>query len=288
MQSIILYEKVMFIVTGSRHIRPIWPAIAAIGIAATIMVATAQSALAIARGYETTDAGLQVGMVAALSTEGSSNVERATQTNTKRVVGVVTTFDTAAVSLASGKSKILVEGEGEVQVYVSDMNGVAKQGDELVMSQLKGILMKAGDDNTDTVLAIASQDVVYGPNDQLYPVEKGTTKDTKITKTKVNLNRQGSSVANGQKEDSSLAKLGKAIVGKDIGEVRVLVALLIFIIVLIAEGGIIYGAVTSAITALGRNPMARKIIRKEMVQVLAVAVGVLFIGLGAVYGILWL
>jgi len=245
--------------------------------------------MAIARGYETADTGLQTGMVAALSTEGAATVERATQNNVKRVVGVVTTFDTSSVTIASGQTKILVESEGQVEAYISDLNGQVKQGDQLIMSPLKGILMKASENNTSSVLAIAAQNVEPTAESLTYTAEKdGSQKETKITKATVNLNVQGSNGGSGVGSDSPLAKLGQAIVGKNVGEARVLAALLVFIIVLIAEGGIIYGAVTSAITALGRNPMAQKVIRREIAQVILVAIGVLLVGLAAVYGILWL
>jgi hypothetical protein len=48
-----------------------------------------------------------------------------------------------------------------------------------------------------------------------------------------------------------------------------------------------YGAISSAITALGRNPLARSAIRREMIRILFVAIIVFLIGLGAIYGILW-
>ncbi len=276
--------------TGSLRRASIRPAIIAVLAAVVLALAAVQSVLAIARGYEAVDTGLQVGMVVALSTEGSATVERANQTNAKRIVGVVTTFDASSVTLASGEAKVLVESEGQVLSYVSDLGGQVKQGDLLVMSPLKGILMKADETTTSPVIAIAAEDVVATVDDALtYSVEQsGSKKETKIVKAKVNLNRQGA-VSNGgaRGEPSTLAKLGKAVVGKEVGEARVLAALIIFIIVLIAEGGIIYGAVTSSITALGRNPMARKIIRREIAQVVIVAIGVLLVGLAGVYGILW-
>jgi hypothetical protein len=224
-------------------------------------------------------------MVVSLSTEGSSTVERTSQVTTDRVVGIVTTYDDSSVTLSSEDTNILVESEGEVLAYVSDMNGEVSQGDPLVISPLKGILMKGSQDSTGTVLAVAAESLASATQVSDYRLDD-SDKSTKISKLKVNLNQQGTS--NGQTAASSaIAKLGKSVVGKEVSEVRVLVALLIFIIVLIAEGGIIYGAVSSAITALGRNPLARKIIRREMIQVLAVALLVLVLGLGAVYGILW-
>lgn len=245
------------------------------------------SILAIARGYTTDDNGLQTGMIAALSIDSSSGskVERATQDSSDRVVGVVTTIDNSLVSVGSASTKVFVESEGQVDAYVSDINGEVSQGDTLVLSPLKGVLMKSKVGSRATIIALAAT----GPGVSVtYPYEEdGEQKQTNISKISVNLNRQGQNAA-AAANDSALARLGRSIVGKEVGEIRVLIALIIFILVLITEGGIVYGAISSAITALGRNPLARKIIRTELIRVVAIAIIVLLVGLGAVYVVLWI
>jgi hypothetical protein len=245
------------------------------------------SAQAIARGYTSDDTGLQTGMMVALSASqgDSKKVERASIDNSQQVVGVVTTIDDSFVSVASGKSKVLVESEGQVEVYVSDVNGEPKRGDLLTASPFRGILMKANQ-NPSSILAIASADFSSSKIESYSIDDKGATKETKIARIKANLNRQGANNVPIE-SDSALARLGRAIVGRDVGEVRVVVALVIFIIVLIAEGSILYGAISSAITALGRNPLAKKVIRQELVRVIVVALLVLGFGLGTIYAILW-
>ncbi len=243
-----------------------------------------QAVFAIARGYTTDDSDLEVGMTAAISVKSSdsSTVERATQDNGDQVVGIVTTVDNSLVTVSSGKSRVLVEGDGQVDAYVSDINGTIKKGDLLVLSPLKGILMRSGD-TAAVVVGIAASNLdekqAYGYQD------KGETKQTQIGKIKIDLSHKGS---NGIVEpDSSLGRLGRAVVGKPVSDVRVVVALIIFFIVLITEGSILYGAISSAVTALGRNPLARKIIRSELIRVTFIALIVLIIGLGAMYAILW-
>lgn len=244
---------------------------------------------AIARGYSTNDDALSVGMVAALSEFGDSEVQRADQTSSKRVVGVVTTLDASSVTVASGSSKVLIESEGEVMAYVSDISGQVKKGDLLMLSPLKGIVMKGSETASGTIIGVAAQDAdsVSGESVSQHSYsDSGSTKTTSIAKIKINLNKQGT---NGglSVEPSPLSKIGESITGKQVSDIRVLAALIIFILVLIAEGGIIYGAVTSAVTALGRNPLARKMIRREMMRIIFVAIGVLGVGLAAVYGVLW-
>ena len=243
---------------------------------------------ALARGYTTNDDSLSAGMVAALSDSGDSEVERASQVSGKRIIGIVTTFDGSSVTLASGSSKVLVESEGEVSAYVSDISGEIRRGDLLTLSSFRGILMRASN-SSGSIIAVASEDsssVAEDDTTNYSYTENGVSKVTHIVKIRVNLNKQSVASAS-QANPSALSQIGESLTGKKVSDIRVLAALVIFVLVMIAEGGIIYGAVTSAITAMGRNPLARKMIGREMTRVIIVAIGVLGIGLGAVYGILW-
>lgn len=246
------------------------------------------SARAIARGYTSADAGLKVGMVAALTDQGGdSQVERATQENTRQIVGVVTNVDDSLVTVASSNAKVLIETEGEITAYVSDMGGEITTGSLLAVSPVKGVLMKVPTDSGFSVVGVAREGTASKTDKISYDIEDGNSKQTvKITKILINLNRAGGGNS-GSSADSSLARLGKAIVGKQVSELRVILALILFLIVLLAEGAIMYGAISSAITALGRNPLARSAIRREMIRILFVAIIVFLIGLGAIYGILW-
>jgi hypothetical protein len=244
------------------------------------------SVLAIARGYTTEDKGLQTGMVVSLTTQGGDEqVERATQDSSSRVVGVITTIEGSLVTVSSGTAQVLVESEGQVDVYVSDINGTVEKGDLLILSPLKGILMKASPNSTSKIIGIAAQAVGQTSSYEFQDVDQ--TKQTQIAKIKIDLSYLGGANSGISISDSALAKLGKAVVGRDVGEIRVVIALIIFVIVLIAEGSILYGAISNAITALGRNPLARKIIRAELFRVILVAIVVLLVGLASVYAVLW-
>lgn len=246
-----------------------------------------QTAAAIARGYNTNDTGLQTGMAVVISTESSdsSQIERATQDASQRVVGIVTTIDDSLVTVTSSSTKVLVESEGEVEAYTTDMNGEVKKGDSLVLSPLKGILMK-GTDASATVIGVASADFSSASPEDYTIADDSKTKTVKIAKVKVNLNHQ-SVTSNIDKTDSSLSRIGRRVAGKDISEIRILVALIMFFLIMVVEGSILYGGISSSISALGRNPLARKIIRQELFRVVSIAIGVLLIGLGAIYSIVW-
>lgn len=249
-------------------------------------VALGQIVFAYARGYNTSDTGLQTGMVVSLSpnTNGANNsVERATQATSSSVVGIVTTLDRTVLATSPGKATVLVENDAQVDAYVSDINGSIQAGDQLTVSQLKGILAKVTDAASTNVIAVAADD----PKDAIeYTYEdNGQTKKTLIHKISVSLQHKTTTAID--VSDSALTKFGRQVTGKDIGEFRLILAMFIFLIVLIAEGGILYGGLSGAIMAIGRNPLAKKTIRQELLRVILIATLILAVGLTAMYFMIW-
>lgn len=276
------HNKGMAYLSASRHRQILVLTLGSVFIAYSLMLG--QVVAAIARGYTTNDEGLQVGMVAALSKETgeSTDVERAAQETADQIVGIVTTVDNSLVTVSSGGAKVLVESEGQIEGYVSDINGTVEKGDLLIVSPLKGVLMKSGD-LAGVVVGIAAEKAEVG---EQYEYEKdGATSTTRIDKIKIDLSSKGTNGTSGT--DSSLSRLGRTLVGKPVSDLRVIVSLVIFLVVLMAEGGIIYGAISSSITSLGRNPLAHNVIKKELVKVGLIALMVLGIGVAAMYAVLW-
>lgn len=247
-------------------------------------------AAASARGYRTNDTGLMPGMVVALSESSNAEeprVERAALDKNQKVIGVTTVPGSELVTIGSAHDAVYVQTTGEAAVYVTDLNGDVKNGDLLAPSPVLGILMKA-DKNTAPVVGISLEDFQAAAAETKTLEANQGTRDVKIRKMRINLDHKAASNQQASMTDSSLERLGRSVVGRDVGEIQVVAALVIFLAVLVAEGGIIFGAVSSSITAVGRNPMAKKFIQREMVRVLAIALTVLVLGVGAIYLILWI
>jgi hypothetical protein len=253
----------------------------------SVLISVSVSALA--RGYATSDTGLREGMIVSVIAEESSDtrsVERATIDNGNKVIGVAVNVDENLLTTGASGQQVYIQTDGEAQAFVSDINGAPKKGDLLAVSPLKGILVKS-DTNTSTVVGTALEDFDETVAITQEVDRNNSPEEVKIDKLRVNLDLKG--IEQGKTDvDSSLERLGRSIVGREVGEIRVVVALVIFLVVLVAEGGIIYGAISSAITSLGRNPMARKIIVREMIRVVVIAVSVLGFGLASIYAILWI
>ena len=261
--------------------------LSALYVAGCFVILSFASVLALATGYSSDDAMLQPGMAVSLSESSDANnpkVERASSESSTQSIGVSVNSSDNLVTTGAQSKQIYVQTDGEVDVYVSDINGNPKKGDLLSTSPLKGILVVSDDTSRDVVGTALEDFNADGASTQ--SIDKaGQSVNLKINKVRISLDQKGQSTSD--QNSSSLERLGESVTGKKVGEIRVVIALILFLIVLIAEGAIIHGAISSAITALGRNPMARKTIIKEMVRVIFVAIIVLVIGLASIYMILW-
>ena len=244
-------------------------------------------AYAVAKGYDSADKDIRVGMfVAFTDTANGTTVERASLDNKDRAIGVVIDAEESSVTVSSGTKTVIVESTGQADALVSDLNGSLKTGDLLSLSPLKGVLVKA---ERGPAVAQVSEDIDFS-DAEIVPVTwlDGAT-EAKVVTAKINLDPKAITAgAASQEADSSLERLGRAVTGKEVSEIRVVLGILLFLMVMLVEGSIIYGAASSAITSMGRNPLAKKFIRGELVRVGFITVGVLAVGLGAVYVILWI
>lgn len=245
------------------------------------------AAQGIARGYFTQDSDLTNGMAVVISATDSDKtyVERATRDNIQNVIGFTTTNENNLLTIGSAQQEVYVQRTGQVSALASDINGPIKQGDKLTLSPLKGVLMRADDVNPTLGTALTDLSLVNGESQTV--VTDNGQKNTSLNNLNIAIDTtligQQTAVAN---DKSALERLGEAIVGKEVGYLQVIAAMIIFLIIMVAEGSIIYGAVSTGIISIGRNPMAKKTIRRELVRILGIAVFVLVIGMSAMYLIL--
>lgn len=246
-----------------------------------LVAVSAQKSMALSRGYATKDQGLRPGMVVSLIDE--TMVERASPATSSKAIGIAQTVEESNIVFSSDKANLLVEISGEASAFVTNYNGAIAEGDNLSLSMVKGVLMKSGP--YDDVFGVALAATTGAGDDYSFDTNSGA-KTVKISKISISIGRKGFDGKLEQEKSSNLSRLGKTILGRDISDFRVILALILFFIVMITEGGLIYGAVSSSITSMGRNPMAKKLIRQELFRVVAVAIAVLVVGLLATYVIL--
>lgn len=255
-----------------------------------LFISSRVHAISISQGFRTTDKGLENNMIAALSSQSSDTnplVERANDANKNKVVGIVTTIDSSLLTLTSSEAKVHIATSGDSAAYVTDLNGNIKKGDFIAVSPITGVGMKASDTDT-IVVGVALEDF---NTDNATPKQvntvDGSGRTVLLNKVKISVEPRDRGLET-NKERPFLVLFGQSVTGKAVTQAQVIVALVIFFLLLVVEGSIIYGAVHSTIISIGRNPLARTALFKQLLQVSWLALLVLIFGLGAIYAILWI
>lgn len=248
------------------------------------LVATPVSALT--RSYATQDEGLKVGMVAALAEDAETErVERADSDAPNRAIGIVVNVQSDTLSVVGGddSGSVYVADNGMAQAYITDLNGLPEYGDLLTPSPLAGILMKATEGSEGIVgMLVAS----FPENAEVVEVEaSGSNKEAKVGIAKVNMDVKATS------KNSSvdfLERLGENIVGRKVTALQVMFAIIIMLLVIVVVGGIIYAAVSNYMTAVGRNPLAKGILKRGLINASVLVFAVIAVGMIAIYLVLWI
>jgi hypothetical protein len=259
-------------------------------VAGLLVFAGHSSAVALTNGYFTNDTEIKTGMTISLSDDGTSEkslVERARISQPDKIIGVAVRLQDALLTVASTNSQVYVATSGEVQAYVIDINGSIKKGDSLAISPVRGLLMKANTTSTG-VIGVALEDFNATTGETIQVNEDGSgTQSAQLGQIKINIDPR---VAHGAPVEgqSYFERLGRSFTSKDVTEVQILAAFVIFLVLLVVEGGLMYGAIASTITSLGRNPYSKRLIYIAFLRSIGLACLVLLLGLGAMYLVLWL
>jgi hypothetical protein len=233
----------------------------------------------IAKGYYSTDTDLKTGMAVALSSNSTDQkqwVERASLQNKTKYLGIATSIDGNAVTITSSGASVYVATSGQNPVYVSNLAGTVKKGDALVLSPLKGVLMKKASKMADMTVAIALADANETSRNvitQEVVNNGGESRQVKIETVQAEINIGSVSAQDEQK--NVLTTIGESVVGRPISTIRVVIAGVILLATLIIEGSIIYAAVSGSITATGRNPLSKNTIFKELLSTAGIGMAIL-------------
>ena len=246
-------------------------------------------AAALTSGYFTNDTQIKIGMTVSLSDDSTAErslVERASISNPDKIIGVVVSLEDSLLTVTSEDSQVYVSTTGEVNAYVLDINGEIKQGDSVTISPVRGILMKASETSA-SVTGIALEDFDSAEAETIEVDNEDGNQTAKLEQIKINIDPR---VARGAPVEgqSYFERLGRVFTSKEVSEVQVLAAFVIFLVLLVVEGGLMYGAIASTITALGRNPYSKRLIYIAFLRSLGLACLVLLVGLGAMYMVIWL
>jgi hypothetical protein len=243
---------------------------------------TANAITSISQSYTTTD-NLSLGSIVSLKANTSDQVVAATANNADAILGVVINSGSSIISLTNGESNSVQVATSEMaSILVSDINGAIVQGDQITASPIKGVGMKAT--NNAKVVGIAQSQPVNSNKQQYYNDSQGKQQPVILGEVPILINV---SYFFKQPEKTliptALQNLANALAGKTVNTLPIIIGTAIFVITIIVVVSIVYSMIRSSIISVGRNPMSQSAIYRDLIQLSALVLVILAVGMIAIY-----
>lgn len=246
----------------------------------------ASGVISVSQSYGT-EADLAIGSLVSLKKNSADEVVPSISTNAESLLGVVISADSSLLALTNGKGKqVQVATSGTVPVIVSDANGTIMQNDHITASPISGVGMKAT--TNVRIIGIAQGDMVKSnTGKQDYTAQDGSKHTVQLGQVPVLVN-----VSYFFKEPdktvvpAAVQNIANSLAGRQVSTVPILVSAAIFVIMIIVVLAIIYSMIKSSIISVGRNPMSQSAIYRDLVQLSALVLVILTVGLTSIYLIL--
>lgn len=236
---------------------------------------------AIAKGFQP-EAGsdpIVTGALVSFAADDSQHIALTDTSSADRLLGIVDKNPLLAIS--SDNDEVQVVLSGAANALVSDINGVIHAGDKVAASPVAGIGMRASGDGQ--VVGTAQADFNTSTS------QSRTVKDKDGVERTIHIGyipvQAGVSFYQAPGSDllpPFVQNLANSIAGRPVSVVRILICSALLLTAFISIAVLVYTAVRSAMTSVGRNPLAASAIRKSLYQVgalvVAVAAGTLFAG----------
>jgi hypothetical protein len=230
---------------------------------------------------------LPVGSIVSLKKDTTDQVVAADYKNVGNLLGVVVNAGNSILSLTNNKGDHAeVATSGTLQVLVSDINGSVQEGDQITASPISGVGMKA---NTNVRVVGIAQGELSDSNgsEQSYTDKDGKKKKVLIGQIPVQV-----SVSYFYKEPektlipTAIQNIANALAGKTVSTLPILISTAIFIITVVVVVSIIFAMIRSSIISVGRNPMSQSAIYRDLVQLSALVLVILAVGVISIYLVL--
>lgn len=266
-----------------RSILGIW--LTAVVLSCLAVSITTQALTSISQSYKTEE-NLPIGAIVSLKPNTTSDeVVAATTNNVDAIIGIVINNGDSILSLESKESGTVQVATSEVaSVLVSDINGEIKQGDQITASPIKGVGMKAT--GNIKVIGVAQENPVLGTS-QTYTDSNGEEQTVKLGQVRILVN---ASYFYKEPEKTliptAIQNIANALAGKTVETLPILISAAIFIITIIVVVSIIYSMIHSSIISVGRNPLSQSAIYRDLIQLSALVLVILGVGVIAIYLVL--
>lgn len=179
-------------------------------------------------------------------------IDLATTDNANQLIGVIDTLP--LVSLSSGDRKVPVILTGSTTAFVSDINGLVKNGDKITASPIAGVGMLAT--SSGQIVGTAKSDFKENAGDSRKITDKkGVTRTIHIQKLPVQVGVAYYSAPGSNILPPFIQDIADGIAGKPVPLIRIIFGMVILFIALTFTIVMTYSSTKSTVSALGRNPL---------------------------------
>jgi hypothetical protein len=238
------------------------------------------------------DSSVLPGMLVELKSQSQTTVTPLKASDIRNMLGVVVPVNDAPITLtpqSASAQQALVAASGRYNVLASTQDGPIKAGDYIAISALPGIGMKATNGQAEVV-----GQATGGFNGTSGVISTTTLKTSLGHSSTIAIGSVPISVrlgANPLFQSSSnlpgfLSRAATSIANKPVSPVRVYLSIIILLAILFITAAMFYGGVRSSIVAMGRNPLAKKSIIRDLLQTMVGGLIIFVVGMLAVYLIL--
>ena len=246
------------------------------------------SAQSVAQSYIATD-GTLAGMIVQIDEQDGNRVKPARRDNLPAIHGIVVLPNDAPLSLsdASNERQVYVATSGTYKVLVSDQNGAIRKDDFIAVSSIDGIGMQANPlPNVVAGKALTEFDGTTGVKSQTTLKDSnGKERTVKFGYVLANINVTRNPLVQNTAPNlpGFLQKAAEGVSDKPVSPIRVYLSVIVLFVTMIIVLTILITGIRSSLVSLGRNPLARSTILRNLVQVVIIGIIVLIVGLFAVY-----
>ena len=243
---------------------------------------------AVTQGYGS-DVALQKGEIVKLEDKDATKVEPVTLATIAQMQGVVVAANDAAVTLSdnSNSQQVFVATFGLYDVLVSNQNGPIQTGDYVTISSIGGVGMKADTNQSEVVGKAAGSfdgtDNVEGTSTLTDSTGKHISVSLGRIPVQIGIAHNPLQQAIQNNLPGFLRRASSSIANKPVSSARVYLGMGILAVSAILAGSMLYAGIRTGLIAIGRNPLARKSITRNIVQVIITSLLIFIIGIFAVY-----
>jgi hypothetical protein len=212
------------------------------------------------------------GSIVSLDPTRSDYIQAASVDNGSRLLGVAVANNDSLLAVDAANNTTQVATSGTVTTLVSDLDGPIAVGDQIAVSPVSGVGMKALPGSH--IIGLAQTAFTAGntgtKTEQLTD-KSGKTSEVHVGYLSLSLAIGTDTAAAAGSDLNGLQRLARNLTGHTLSTARVVISLIVAFVAVLSLITLIYAAIYGSIISIGRNPLAKYAIFRTLSSVLGMA-----------------